>query len=179
MTLSTRTIDRPERDRPIPLTPQGRLWIEQRIARLVDETLPGLVRDMEQAGEDDRLRHEHARALALTEELSAVLDRAVPASTGRRLEGPITLGDEVELRLGPGRTERYQPVHPAEAPLDDVRISFDSPLARAILGHGPGEVVEVTAPDGAYRCRLIRWEDSPRRLIAEVVPDPDRGGERN
>ena len=44
-------------------------------------------------------------------------------------------------------------VDPLEAPVEDRRISSDSPLGRALLGRHVGEVVEVDAPGGRYRCR--------------------------
>ena len=50
---------------------------------------------------------------------------------------------------------RYLVVDPIEAPLDDVRISVESPLAQALIGRRVGEQVEVDAPAGRYRCRIL------------------------
>jgi Transcription elongation factor, GreA/GreB, C-term len=74
-------------------------------------------------------------------------------------------GDAVEI--AGGSPERFLIVHPVEAPLDDTRISAHSPLARALLGRRIGDDVEVHAPGGAYRCRILaaeRGTSGPRRV---------------
>jgi transcription elongation factor GreA len=70
------------------------------------------------------------------------------------------LGDTVNVYFPDGESDRYIIVDPLEAPLDDRRISSDSPLGRALLGRHVGEVVEVHAPDGRCRCRI---ESAERR----------------
>jgi hypothetical protein len=60
-----------------------------------------------------------------------------------------------------GETERFLLVDPVEAPLDQVRISAESPLARALLGRPVGEQVEVKAPGGRYRCRILATRRVP------------------
>jgi len=45
-------------------------------------------------------------------------------------------------------------VHGFEVELGDRRISPDSPLGRAVLGRRVGDVVEVPAPSGTYRCTV-------------------------
>jgi transcription elongation GreA/GreB family factor len=42
-----------------------------------------------------------------------------------------------------------------------MRISVRSPLAQALLGHRVGEEVEVAAPTGPYRCRILAAERLP------------------
>ena len=69
--------------------------------------------------------------------------------------GIVELGDEVVVEFAAGDTERFLVVDPIEAPLDDVRISVESPLAQALVGRRVGEQVEVNAPAGRYRCRIL------------------------
>jgi transcription elongation factor GreA len=59
----------------------------------------------------------------------------------------VTVGSRVIVQDGPEEetflivnTELSDPLH--------ARISEDSPLARALIGHVPGDVVRVWAPNG-------------------------------
>ena len=49
-----------------------------------------------------------------------------------------------------------RPVHPEEATIDDERISWDSPLGRAIMGASIGDKVEVPSPRGSWTCEVLR-----------------------
>ncbi|HET6632728.1 MAG TPA: transcription elongation factor GreB [Rhodanobacteraceae bacterium] len=64
----------------------------------------------------------------------------------RRLSGP----DEPADAAG-GGTERHTVVGPDEIEPASGRISIDSPLARALLGHRAGDEVEVERPGGRAR----------------------------
>lgn len=72
----------------------------------------------------------------------------------------VVLGDTVRVYFPDGETSRYVIVDPLEAPFEDGRISSESPLGQALLGRHVGEVVEVAAPGGRYRCRI---ESADRR----------------
>jgi transcription elongation factor GreA len=52
-------------------------------------------------------------------------------------------------------TQRFLVVDPIEAPLDDLNISVESPLGQALVGRRVGEQVEVDAPAGRFRCRIV------------------------
>jgi transcription elongation factor GreA len=52
-------------------------------------------------------------------------------------------------------TQQFLVVSPIEAPLDDLNISVESPLGQALIGRRVGDQVEVDAPDGRYRCRIL------------------------
>jgi transcription elongation GreA/GreB family factor len=52
-------------------------------------------------------------------------------------------------------TQRLLMVDPIEAPLDDLNISVESPLGQALIGRRVGDQVEVDAPDGRFRCRIL------------------------
>jgi len=47
-------------------------------------------------------------------------------------------------------------VGPAEADLSQGRLSASSPVARALIGHEVGDVVEVATPKGSRRLRIQR-----------------------
>ena len=65
--------------------------------------------------------------------------------------------DLEDLELG---TEvRYQIVGDDEADIKAAKISIESPIARALIGKGPGDIAEVQAPGGVreYEVLAIRY----------------------
>jgi transcription elongation GreA/GreB family factor len=61
----------------------------------------------------------------------------------------------VAVEFANGYTQRFLVASPIEAPLDDLNISVESPLGQALVGRRVGEQVEVDAPDGRFRCRIL------------------------
>jgi transcription elongation factor GreA len=57
---------------------------------------------------------------------------------------------------GSGRQSTFTIVGPTEADLRAGKLSAESPMALALLGAGPGDVVEVEAPRGTLRWRVER-----------------------
>jgi hypothetical protein len=135
----------PESEAALVLTPDGQRWLLARVAWLASEP--------DQAGWGDE---GYARGAAELAHLHSILGQAITTEelpSERR--GVVELGDEVTVEFGPGETERFLLVDPVEAPLDQLRISVESPLAQALLGRRVGEQVEVQAPAGRYRCRIL------------------------
>jgi transcription elongation factor GreA len=166
------TVDRRElmsTSQQLTLTPDGRTLLEDRATELRDHTIPTLHAAVVDGHRHDwsprsELDRAHAELLALETTLRAA--RAVPAETDR---WTVELGDAVTVefprRKGRRRVERFRLVHPLEAPLDEERISADSPLARALLGRAIGETISVEAPAGSYRVRIL----ATRRPTAQHI----------
>jgi transcription elongation factor GreA len=55
-----------------------------------------------------------------------------------------------------GREASYTIVGPTEADLGAGKLSSESPVAQALMGAAPGDVVEVSTPRGARRLRVDR-----------------------
>jgi transcription elongation factor GreA len=156
------------------LTPEGKAMLEARIHRLRTDVMPELALAMQDRDRDGREALEYARVTLEHHRLvEALADaRVATDSVGDGGDGDaVRLGDEVEIRFADGVVERCLIVHPVEAPLDDHRVSAESPLGKAMIGARPGQEVVVQAPGHPYRCRLVRWtrKRSPRRLIAEAA----------
>jgi transcription elongation factor GreA len=68
----------------------------------------------------------------------------------------VSVGSHVTLRdLDAKKTEEYHIVGSAEANPAENKLSNESPVGRAILGRKKGEVVEVTAPRGALKFKIM------------------------
>ena len=141
----------------VVLTPEGKRWLLARATWLAGEP--------DTAGWADE---DHARGAAELAQLHSFLGQAITTEElPPEQPGVVELGDEVVVEFADGETERFLLVDPVEAPLDQLRISVQSPLARALLGRQVGEEVEVKAPGGRYRCRLL----GTRRLPASSDED--------
>jgi transcription elongation factor GreA len=61
----------------------------------------------------------------------------------------VSLGDHVKIQeKGSKEQETFQIVGPAEANPKEGRISNESPMGKALMGHKVGEKITVRAPDG-------------------------------
>lgn len=139
------------------LTESGRRALEERIERLRTDVLDPLRPHLIGPERDERDMAEFERTLAEIERLQAVVAASVvlpKPATGKRAR--VAAGALVEIRDAAGEKVRVRPVHPEEATIDDERISWDSPLGRAIMGAGVADKVEVPSPRGSWTCEVIR-----------------------
>jgi len=68
----------------------------------------------------------------------------------------VRLGVRVVLEnLDKGKVVEYSIVDSVEADPSAQKISFESPLAQALIGHARGEVVEIKVPAGVVRYRIV------------------------
>jgi transcription elongation factor GreA len=74
-------------------------------------------------------------------------------------DGKVTLGSHVTVREeGFDESETYHVVGPTEADPRKGRISHESPLGRALLGHEVGDEVTVRAPAGSIHFEILKVE---------------------
>jgi transcription elongation factor GreA len=68
----------------------------------------------------------------------------------------VSIGSKVKLRdMDAKQTVEYHIVGSAEANPAENKLSNESPVGKAIMGHKKGEVVEVSAPRGALRYKIL------------------------
>ncbi len=112
-------------------------------------------------GVEENAEYEEAKnELALVEgrisEIEGILDRAVVADMSMVEKGVIGFGSSVNVRDGTKRRRQYQIVGSAEvAPLDG-KISIESPVGKALVGHRVGDIVEVETPSGVNKLTITR-----------------------
>jgi len=69
--------------------------------------------------------------------------------------GRCVFGATVDVEDGEGGVFTWQIVGEDEADIKNGRIYVSSPIARALIGKEPGEVVEVQTPGGLKRYEII------------------------
>ena len=147
------------------LTPQGMSKLEEELTRLQNvrrqEVAAKITTSHDAGGVEDNAEYEEAKnELALVEarisEIENVLERAVVADKSMVEKGVIGFGSSVNVRDRRKRRRQYQIVGSAEvAPLDG-KISIESPVGKALVGHRVGDVVEVETPSGVNKLTVTR-----------------------
>jgi transcription elongation GreA/GreB family factor len=141
----------------VVLTPEGQAQLAARAALLATVRIPRLANYyLDDPGQDGWAGVEYRQAVAELALLTSTLQRAITTDQlPPERHGVVELGDEVVVEFPSGYSQQFVVVNPIEAPLDDLRISVESPLARALVGRRVGQQVDVDAPAGRYRCRIV------------------------
>jgi len=142
-----------DRNHVAPVNESSRRLLERRVQQLDErlELLRGALEDGQRSREvvQERLRISEERDRVL-----GLLDTSSPGDDHPDDPHVVEIGDTVGIRHADGTEEQYLVVHGFEVELGDRRISPDSPLGRAVLGRHVGDVVDVDAPSGTYRCTV-------------------------
>jgi transcription elongation GreA/GreB family factor len=148
----------PDRARRAPamaeplLTPDGRVALGERLALLRAE-LADLGPLLAEPDLDRRLDDRYHQLWQDIEALDGLLAEAGVLPVGE--PDVVCPGSLVEVGFPGVGVERLRIVHPAEAVLDDERVSADAPVARALLGRRPGEAVTYDTPRGTVSCVVL------------------------
>ena len=101
-------------------------------------------------------KEEQAR---LEQRLALLDERLANARVIRRTRKPpdvVGVGTKVKLKdMDANETVEYRIVGSAEADPSQQKLSNESPVGRAIIGHKKGEVVEVVAPRGSLKYKIL------------------------
>jgi transcription elongation GreA/GreB family factor len=140
----------------VVLTPKGQRRLAARAAWLATGPIPRFAHycldDPAQDGWASTEYGHDVRELAL---LTRILQRAITTDQlPPENPGIVELGDEVAVEFA-NDSQRFLVVSPIEASLDDLNISVESPLGQALVGRRVGDQVEVDAPAGRFRCRIL------------------------
>lgn len=130
---------------------------------------PRIITDLKRAMEDkdfrenaplDAARAQQGYVEGRIREIEAMLDRAVEVSDDSSASpDSVHIGSTVILRnLNTDRQVSYTLVRAGEVNAGEGRISFESPVGKALLTHRAGDEVEVSAPSGTLRFRVERVE---------------------
>lgn len=111
--------------------------------------------DLMENSEYDDAKNEQARIEHRIELLEAMLAKARIIDRRHVKTKEVGVGSLVELKeVGTNRRHTYRIVGPAEADPEDHKISFQSPVGKALMGHKVGDVITVEAPSGSKKFRI-------------------------
>jgi len=150
------------------ITRRGLAQLSEELATLTTEGRRAMAKRLEQAAAREANRLENTEFLGVLEE-QALLERRI-ARLEERLRsaqvvepvlgnGRIDVGERVRVRdLDSGKRLELELVGPHETDAAAGRISTASPLGRAIVGRTRGTIVEVDAPAGRRRYKILAVE---------------------
>ena len=146
------------------LTSEGYLELENELHYLKTEKRKEVTQTLKEAralgdlsenSEYEQAREDQANLEKRIVEVEYALEHAVVIDKAES-HGTVGIGSEVELRYeDDDDTESYKIVGSQEADPFNNKISNESPIAAAIMGHKVGDTVEVSSPDGFYSVKIV------------------------
>ena len=146
----------------IVLTAEGRQKLVEELAWREGDYAKEIVEDIKEArafgdlsenSEYDAAKDKQAQNAARIAEIQAILANAqVAATTGDLI---VSIGSTVSLIDPNGEVMEVTLVDTTETNSLEHKISNESPVGHAIIGHGEGDSVEVVTPSGKTRVYTI------------------------
>ena len=146
------------------LTEEGRLNLEREKQHLIDVDRPNNIKalqdarsqgDLSENADYDAAREEQSRIEARIAEITEILKnvKIITKDSSNR----VTTGKNVTIEfIGMNKTESYDIVGTIEADPFEHKISNESPLGKAIMGHDKGTTLTVVTEKGkAFRVKII------------------------
>jgi transcription elongation factor GreA len=100
--------------------------------------------------------HLEARIATLEERLKNARVVTKKEITAAQRSGEVSVGTKVKLKdMSSNKTVEYHVVGSAEANPAELKVSNESPVGKAILGHKKGDVVEAPTPRGAKKFKIM------------------------
>ena len=149
----------------VPMTPRGYQMLQEELKRLKSEERPKVVKEIEEArahgdlsenaeyhAAKEKQGHVEGRIRLLDDKLARaqVIDSAEVEDERVRFGTTVSLEDSET-----GEQLTYRIVGEDEADAGSGSISVTSPIARALLGKEPGEVVKVRVPKGTRELEVL------------------------
>lgn len=132
--------------------------VAARLAEAMEDGDSGIDND----AEVDAAKNEQAFVEGRIRELEMLLANVKVIEEGKTEEGKtkdtVQIGSKVTIQEDGTDPEAYTIVGAAETDPSNGRISNVSPLGRALIDHKAGEEVEVKAPNGAFKVKIIKVE---------------------
>ena len=146
------------------LTNEGFLEIEEELNHLKEVKRPEIIKalkdaralgDLSENADYDAARNEQAELEDKIKKLQAIIDNGTiidEISTDK-----VGVGNTVKISYldDPDDTDEYKIVGSQEADPFESKISNESPIAMALLGHKVGDTVSVESPNGSYEIKII------------------------
>ncbi len=151
----------------IPITAEGLDEVRQELRELVNVRRPDIVAKIKTAREQGDLSENFEYHAARNEqsfietrilELEAIVKNHVLIES-RTANGTVDLLSTVTFAEAGEEPETYRIVGTTEADPAAGKVSFESAMGRALMGHRAGEEVEVRTPSGfTYSVRILKVE---------------------
>ena len=147
----------------VHITPEGLEAVRHELHELTEVWRPNIVSKIKAARELGDLsenfeyhaaKNEQGMKEARIKELEQIIKNHVLIET-KKATGVVDMGSTVRFTEDGADEETYRIVGPAEADPKAGRVSYESALGKALIGHRVGEEVEIKTPNGSYNVRIV------------------------
>ena len=151
-----------KKDKNIVLTAQGYLELEAELNDLKKNKRPEVIKalqdaralgDLSENADYDAARNEQAQLEARIKELEYKLEHSEIADS--KGSDVVNVGSTVVVAYDDGEEDEYQIVGSLESDPFNNKISNESPIGKAIMGHKKDELCDVESPNGSYQVKII------------------------
>ncbi len=148
----------------IVLTPEGRQKLVDELAYREGEKHDEIVErikeargfgDLSENSEYDAAKEEQSHNESRINEIRQILASATVVAAGSSVDLTVSIGTTVELEDAKGKKTSFTIVGTTETNSLEHKISNESPVGAALIGHKKGDEVEVVAPSGKARTYVI------------------------
>ena len=145
------------------LTAEGYLALEQELNDLKTNKRPAVIKalkearaqgDLSENADYDAARNDQAQIEGRIKELEYKLEHSEIIDNSKN-KGIVNLGSTVTIAYDDGEEEEYMIVGSMEADPFNNKISNESPIGKAVIGHKEAEEVEVESPNGSYIVKIV------------------------
>ena len=91
-------------------------------------------------------------------ELTQILSNVQIIDEMKQRKGVVDIGSHVTIQEEEFDPETYHIVGTKEADPTNERISHESPIGKALLGHKVGDIVAAETPNGTLRFKILKIE---------------------
>lgn len=125
--------------------------VAERLHEAAENSLGEFVEDPE----FEAAKNEQSFVEGRIREIEIVLANAQLITKSRKKNGIVEIGSTVVIREGRQKPEEYMIVGATEANPREGKVSHESPLGKAMLGHKEGDKIEVTAPSVVFTVKIV------------------------
>ena len=151
----------------VPMLAEGHLKLETELRQLKKFERPSIIEaietarahgDLSENAEYHAAKERQGQVEAMIADMEDQLSRAMVIDPTTLSGDKVVFGATVTLVDEDAKKVRYQLVGKVEANATEGRISYNSPLGRALIGRSKGEEVEVTTPAGERYYEIAQVE---------------------
>jgi transcription elongation factor GreA len=149
---------------PIHLTADGLAALRNELDELTNHRRPEVIQriksarelgDLSENADYDAARKEQSFLEGRVQQLEQMIKYAVMIEASHEGGSEVVLGSTVVIETDRHGQETFTIVGSAEADAAAGRISFTSPIGRALLGRHPGETIRVQVPAGSLDYKVV------------------------
>jgi len=126
----------------------------QEVAARLHEAMEG--GELIENAEYEAAKNEQAFVEGRIQELEIILATARMIEGNGKSAGVVQVGSTVTIEEDGAPAETYTIVGVAEANPREGKISNESPIGKAVIGHKAGDVLLVEAPGGHFNVKIIK-----------------------